>query len=145
MFPKPSRARGQIDRYNAKQKRDLAKHRAKVAEKRREWDRWNQLRLAVYTRDGGLDRATGKRVYLETGCLPDLMQAHHVVYRSAGGQDEMSNLVCVSLETHAQIHDGLLDCEGDANGVLTFKAKDAKGHVTHVWTSEPAGTLREVS
>jgi len=34
------------------------------------------------------------------------LQAHHVLYRSRGGDDVVANLVALCLEDHAAVHDG---------------------------------------
>lgn len=145
MFPKPSKARGELNRYFAKQERLRAKQREKKNAQIKAFAEWAGIRETVYLRDGGRCRAYGNRIYRETGCKPDLMHAHHIVFRSAGGGNELSNLIALSGEAHAQVHEHLLDCEGDGNGVVTFTSKDTKGRVLHVWTSGPARSLAEVS
>ena len=143
MFPKPSRARAELNRYAARQKREREKRRQKLIAQRHAADAWAKVRAEVFARDGGRCRAYGNRIYLSTGCLPDLMHAHHIVYRSAGGDSSLSNLLALSAEAHAQVHDGLLDIQGDGNQQVTFTKRDLKGHVTHVWTSAPVNAVQE--
>ena len=49
------------------------------------------------------------------------LHPHHIVYRSAGGKDELSNLVTVCWVCHRAIHDGFMNCWiEDTPNVSTF-------------------------
>lgn len=50
---------------------------------------------------------------------------HHVVFRSAGGQDTTGNLMLACARCHAEIHAHRLSVSGDADGVLTFSTEVA--------------------
>lgn len=73
----------------------LAKQKAE-SKADREW--W-RLRRAVLARDGHQCRACRSSHGLE---------AHHVVFRSLGGKDEIGNLVALCRDCHAALHGHVL-------------------------------------
>lgn len=60
---------------------------------------WRKVKAAVKRRDHGFCRSC-RAVF---GC-----DAHHLLARSLGGKDEMSNLVWTCRECHDAIHDKLI-------------------------------------
>jgi 5-methylcytosine-specific restriction endonuclease McrA len=57
---------------------------------------------AVYNRDGWHCRKCNKNSELHP---------HHVIFRSAGGSDDLNNLLTLCAKCHAGIHDGRLRLE----------------------------------
>ena len=60
------------------------------------------------------------------------LHPHHIVYRSAGGKDELDNLVTVCWICHRQIHDGFLAVNASWNlegelVILAFTRRNRKG------------------
>ena len=49
------------------------------------------------------------------------LHAHHVHWRSRGGRDTLSNMICVCAFHHAMIHDGHIEVSGEAPHALTWK------------------------
>lgn len=39
------------------------------------------------------------------------LHPHHIMFRSAGGEDTLDNLVTLCWKCHSAIHDGFLKCE----------------------------------
>lgn len=50
---------------------------------------------------------------------------HHIVFRSAGGTDESSNLCLLCARCHSAVHAHRLDIAGSADGRLTFTTETA--------------------
>jgi 5-methylcytosine-specific restriction endonuclease McrA len=64
-----------------------------------------------------LPKATSKAVY-QRDCWHcrhcnrnDQLHPHHIVYRSAGGSDDLSNLVTLCAKCHDDVHGGRLKLE----------------------------------
>lgn len=94
-FPKPpSRARGKRDKTRAKEAA------------------WQKVRRAVLARDGRRCRVCHSR---------DQIEAHHIRFRSVGGEHSTSNTACVCQICHADIHAYRLSVSGDANGTLIIE------------------------
>lgn len=113
--PKPSRFR-----------RDVVKHAGKVekaaaARKQSANERaiWKAIGRAVWTRDGGMCRVCSRHVRREHVYPTMAAQCHHIVYRSAGGSDEFSNLVTLCGQCHADEHEHRISITGSGNGVIT--------------------------
>lgn len=134
---KPSRIATALARYDRKQKQRAAKLLEKLATKRQAMSLWQERRRELYVLDGGRCRAYGMPLKLQSENPYTLAHAHHFIYRSAGGTDDLSNLVLLSPEAHRDEHDGLLLIEGQPRGVLTFTKKNLKGQIERVWQSEP--------
>ncbi len=96
MLAKPSR----LDRDVAKWAARVAKAAKRNAEVRAAKAAWLKRSKECEQRDGGICRFCGE---LTTNFLGPSMagEAHHIVYRSAGGTDDLSNLIWL----HAQCHD----------------------------------------
>lgn len=67
---------------------------------------------------------------------------HHIVFRSAGGADETSNVILVSLEVHRDIHAGKLRVEGNADECLTVWRRTPEGW-HQVIRETPVGVERD--
>ena len=66
-----------------------------------------------------------------------LAHNHHIVFRSAGGSDELHNRIIVSPEIHDLIHRHIVSVEGDGNATVTFTRRSREtGDVERVWESE---------
>lgn len=93
----------------------VAKRREKRAAEEKERLRWMLIRVAVFERDGGRCRVCGRAVKLSTRILPAQAHVHHVNYKSAGGTDDMSNLVLLCLPCHDAEHRHVIDITGTAD------------------------------
>lgn len=70
---------------------------------------YKKLIAEVYERDGWRCRSCNRR---------DGINAHHIKYRSQGGNDEIDNLVSLCVRCHRAVHDGNLKVvieEGELN------------------------------
>lgn len=110
MEAKDRRMNAELSRAAEKRKRKAAieAHRAEVYR-------------AVDRRDAGKCRACGRRCSPFALGLLDRAEHHHVVLRSAGGQDETRNICLLCADCHADRHMGRLSVFGDADGLLTFE------------------------
>jgi 5-methylcytosine-specific restriction endonuclease McrA len=108
---KPSR----LDRLGRKNTKRLAKARAKRLKDERDRFTWQLVRAAVYNRDGGKCRVCQKALMLHSRDPYQEAHTHHVVYRSRGGTDEMSNLVTICGLHHAMEHQHTLGITGTAD------------------------------
>lgn len=93
---------------------------------------WVTVCKAVDARDGRQCRCCDKRSNPEATGLLDRGHRHHIVYRSAGGQDDASNLVTLCAGCHNDEHHNRLRIDGptspvDANGPLWFMRKGVDG------------------
>lgn len=123
--------------------RDMAKHERrtqKQAQTRKDEIRdrieWALVVLDVWTRDKERCRVCG-RLTKTVGLNPKTRAtAHHVVYRSAGGSDELWNLATVCGQCHADEHDHKIAINGRADGTLTIQQFDPEtGTVLHTFES----------
>lgn len=133
---KPLPGSGRLERRNRKRELAVAVTKAEKRAELQAAEDWRERRLEVYTRDHGTDRSFGIALIFEGDSLTTRAQIHHILYRSHGGSDDMSNLVTLSQKAHQMIHDGELTVEGDANGTLTFTQKDLNtGRTVNTWES----------
>ena len=123
-----------FDRYESKQTRRQKVRNNKLAEKREAQAQARAIRAACWGRDGGKCRACGKVVKLRSDSPFDLMHAHHIIFRSAGGADELSNRLCLCGICHDDVHRHVLTISGDPYLVL-FTKVDNQGTVVKVWES----------
>ena len=77
----------------------------------------DELKRAVWQRDGYRCQECGVAVAVENGCLP---QTHHIKPRSAGGTDDLENLTTLCLCCHA--------------------TKDSPGHLKILLNAQPHET-----
>jgi hypothetical protein len=54
------------------------------------------------------------------------VQIHHVIFRSRGGSNEVSNLLCLCSECHRGVHDRILEVFQDSLGNLYWRTKAEK-------------------
>lgn len=131
-FLKPS----PLDTAIRKHARKRARQAVKTEATRDRALRLSALRRACYMRDAGRCRAYGVPLKLITDNPELLAHAHHLVYRSAGGGDEMSNLVTLSPRAHRDEHEHRLVISGDPSGTLTFVERNLEtGKVIRMWES----------
>jgi 5-methylcytosine-specific restriction endonuclease McrA len=88
---------------------------------------WRHVCALVDKRDGRTCRACGARTDPDAvGLLRG--HRHHLVYRSAGGEDSTENLATLCPKCHSDEHHNRLRIEGrDANQGLSFWRIDADG------------------
>lgn len=99
--------------------------------------RWRDVCKLVDTRDDRACRACGKKANADAvGLLRG--HRHHVVYRSAGGSDDSSNLCTLCAEHHNDEHLHRLRIEGNADEKLTFWKLDPDCGTWFVWRRETA-------
>lgn len=84
---------------------------------------WKAVCKAVDVRDGRQCRCCDKRSDPDATGLLTRGHRHHLVYRSAGGKDETSNLVTLCADCHNDEHKHRLLIEGDPDAKLTFWRK----------------------
>lgn len=94
---------------------------------------WRALRLELYERDRGLCRACQQPLDLEAGIAANALHAHHVIHRSAGGQDVLANLASLCSGCHRLHHDGRLSIFGEPNGTLEFTLRGTNGRLVRAW------------
>lgn len=136
-YRKPAKHSGRKERRTAKDEKRIAKEKETKRLRLLRALENRQLRRAVFDRDKGRCRAFGLPLYFEHADPAQVGHCHHVIYRSAGGNDSLDNLIYLSWKAHQAVHDGLLKLEGDPNGVMSFTLLDRKGKITRTWESEP--------
>jgi 5-methylcytosine-specific restriction endonuclease McrA len=113
-----------LDRDVAKARQRQARAKLKASTDRQVAAAWTVIRKAVYARDKGCSRYSGTPVFLYHPDPEQVAHTNHIVFRSAGGSDELSNLVTLTPREHEMVHARhpkyVLDITGDANDVLTF-------------------------
>ncbi len=85
---------------------------------------YSEVRKRVRERERGRCRICGKPGY----------EAHHVVYRSHGGKDEMKNLIWTCRTCHEDIHGHVIKLAGDARKLRVGRWNDS----AHDWLWEAA-------
>lgn len=88
---------------------------------------WKEVCEVVDARDKRICRACGKHSRLDACTLLERGHRHHIVYRSAGGQDVSSNLVTLCAFDHNEEHQHRLSIRGDADKVLEFWRRNEDG------------------
>jgi 5-methylcytosine-specific restriction endonuclease McrA len=131
MLLKPSRLERLLSKFTRRKTREKAKRDKRAAE----YLEWSRIRAKVFQRDGGRDRAFGMPVAFSSPDPHRLAHVHHIIPRSAGGSDDLSNLILLSLPSHELVHRvGTLDTKGDGNALVTFTLKNLEtGKVIRVW------------
>jgi 5-methylcytosine-specific restriction endonuclease McrA len=129
--PAIAKLKRQDDKAAKRKAKTAAKRKAKEAERQA----WLRMRMRIYERDKGCCRCCQKPVKFTSGDW-DQASTHHIVYRSAGGSDETSNLVTICMRDHQAEHGHLLSIEGNADGLLSFvryRFTDAGREVVRQW------------
>lgn len=132
MLRKPS----SLERRVAQYERRMLREKAKRADEAREARIWSGIRKAIYQRDGGCCRVCGRRVLLYAPNPLLQAETHHLVYRSAGGQDISSNLICACAVCHEKEHVHVLQIAGNGDGLVTIaEINPETGRTVRVWES----------
>jgi 5-methylcytosine-specific restriction endonuclease McrA len=119
---KPSQYERIVGRYEKR----IVRERVKTAETRKAQKAWSELSAKVCARAKGICQVSGAQTTRYGKGDPRLWgQAHHIVFRSAGGKDEMSNLIWVTFEIHTCIHHHQLDVTGTADSFLVTDPRSA--------------------
>ncbi len=115
--------------------------KAEVSKARAKSDKADKARLAAireacWQRDKAQCRACGRQVELYDLNALNMGHAHHLIYRSALGSDELQNRCWLCPRCHEAEHRALLQITGDPDAVLTFKEYDAtSGKLLKTWES----------
>lgn len=133
---KPAKHSGKAERRVRKDKRQAIIAQAKKRQRLDKAKAYQLVRLQVFTREKGCCRAFGDALYFEHPDPHRVGHCHHVIYKSAGGNDTVDNLIFVSWKAHTMIHEGLLDVSGDPNGFIYFTQKNRKGQIVKTWESQ---------
>ncbi len=91
-------------------------------------------RRSLHARQIGLPCLRPARLFRSSSEL-DLGHAHHVIFRSAGGSDELFNRALLCAWCHEDVTRNRLDCEGEAEKMLVFRRRDNHGTITDEWWS----------
>lgn len=122
-----------------KHERKTSRKRAKDDDDRAHASVMAELRRLAFMRDRGRCRVFGTPLVLVTDNPSKLSHAHHVVFRSLGGRDELSNLATISPAAHDLIHHSSskrLIVVGDADETLTCQLVEPEtGKLLHEWFS----------
>lgn len=118
---KPSKLERDVRRYERRQ----AKAKATRATAGKEARLWQRIRSTVFERDRGRCRVCDVSVRL-TGRSPfDAAHVHHIKYRSAGGTDNLENLVLLCGVCHDDEHQHRIDITGNGDGQLVVTRRSA--------------------
>ena len=101
---KPEKGSGRAASQARRFARRLAARKAKRKAARDEALIFAELRRQVWERDGRRCRVCGTSLALATGNPFVDLHAHHVVFRSQGGTDDLSNLVSLCHACHEGVH-----------------------------------------
>lgn len=104
-----------LERKVSKWQKQTVRDKEKQARKRQAERKWRALSALVKQRDGGKCRVCG--VTTTTTGDPRLIGAtHHCRYKSAGGTDDLKNLIHVCAHCHAEEHAHQIQIIGNADG-----------------------------
>lgn len=131
-----------LDRDIARYQRRRQRHTTRQAKKRALMLVSSQLRKEAYARDGGRCRVTGVPLKLVSENPELVAHGHQVIFKSAGGKDELWNIATVAPRVHEGIHQHKYDVEGNANDTLIVRESDLEtGKTTREWESpNPSAT-----
>jgi len=118
----PLRAKGSLLKESMPSRHESRKERKAADEAN-----WRAVCRVVDVRDGRQCRCCDRRSDPDATGLLDRGHRHHIVYRSAGGRDETSNLVSLCAGCHNDEHKHRLRIEGDPNVALMFFRKGDDG------------------
>lgn len=137
MIWKPSKHQRQEARHKAR----VLKAKTKRAEQDGKREKWAAIALAAYNRDNGCSRASGRHLKFRNGSPFTIADPHHIIWKSAGGPDELWNVCTLDRSEHDRVHmrgnyKTRLEVEGNANETLTFREFDAEtGKLIREWES----------
>jgi 5-methylcytosine-specific restriction endonuclease McrA len=118
MLPKPSRLLAALSKWQRQQ----AAEESKRAEAKATKAAWLTLVRQVAARDGGHCKVCGVRVTAPGDGDPRrFAHTHHIVYRSAGGSDDLSNLVLLCGQCHDDEHQHRITLTGTADRLRPSK------------------------
>ena len=95
-------------------------------------------RKAIYQRDHGCCRVCGKALRFEHQYPATRMQWHHIVYKSAGGDDSIDNGLTVCWKCHRDEHESLIEIKGTGQCVTIRRFHPETGRVVEQWESAVA-------
>jgi 5-methylcytosine-specific restriction endonuclease McrA len=122
MLPKPSRLIAAVSKWQRKITADAAKRASAKATKAA----WLKLVGQVAARDAGHCRVCRVRVTGPGDGDPRrFAHTHHIVYRSAGGTDDLSNLVLLCAQCHDDEHQHRITLTGTATSLRLSKRTKA--------------------
>lgn len=102
-----------LARQVRKWERQIVRDKEKTARERKADREWRGISQAVQQRDGGKCRVC--KVHTFWGGNPALIgQAHHILYRSAGGTDDLKNLIWLCGGCHEKEHLHQIEITGTA-------------------------------
>ena len=81
----------------------------------------------VDKRDKGRCRVCLTRCDPDAVTLLDRAHRHHIVYRSAGGEDSDANVITLCAICHANQHRGMIDVRGNARVGVELWKNDGEG------------------
>lgn len=100
-----------------------------------------EIRFHCYLRDKRKCRAFGTLLLFDTENLKKKAQNHHIQFLSAGGSNAPSNRITLGPKAHQMIHNGELDCDGNADEAVTFRSytwnTDGSRKLLCEWESQP--------
>ena len=134
---KPAPGSGKLGRDVRAAERRAERRREERKAKLAEIAAAKQLRRLVWMRDGGKCRACRTPVKLAGETL-EVGHAHHVCFRSQGGENTTRNLAMLCVTCHMAAHNGMLEVVGDADGLLTVTQYEFSGgtrKVLRTWGS----------
>jgi hypothetical protein len=133
---KPAPGSGKRERYARKLTARAEQARAERAAKHAERKAALKRRHDVFVRDGGRCRALGVQVFLVAADPRQVGHVHHIKFKSAGGTDDLDNLILLSPAAHELVHQHLLDIERLPTGMVSFtryQFTDAGREVVRQW------------
>ena len=104
---------------------------------------WSDVCRRVDWRDKRICRACGTRSDPDAMGLTKRGHRHHIVYRSAGGQDVSSNLVTLCAKCHNDEHRHHLEIRGNADEQLEFWRRSEDGWYWYLDRRESAPGIIE--
>lgn len=105
---------------------------------------WRECCKVVDFRDKRTCRACGRKSDPEAVGLTKRGHRHHIVYRSAGGEDISSNVITLCYECHDAEHvKRLLDVDGNADDAVAFWRRESLQHEWYLWRREIAVGVME--
>lgn len=118
MIEKPSK----LARQSARYERRMERQAVKTKQTRAEQAAWSKRSAECCVRDRGICRVCFCQTTKAFTGHPKLWgQAHHIIYRSAGGPDDLWNLVWVCGGCSADEHEHRISITGTADALKVVK------------------------
>lgn len=130
---KPSR----LDRDVAKHQRRVSRAKAKRETDKADAAKWRAIGNAIFKRDRGKCRACFMPLHQRADINPTRRaQAHHIVYRSAGGSDATANLITLCAVCHHWEHQHKIAISGDGDALVSICYTNPEtGKLIQQWSS----------